>query len=650
MEKGIHVARSADTLASLTQSGLNLIQQALSIYDRDLKLAVCNSRFKEMFGLPDHLTTVGADFADTIRFLTIAGEYGAIDNIEAFVQEKVEQALAFEAHYVERTRANGRMISIEGSPLRQGGWVAVYTDITDIKRQESLLRSHSAQLSDQLLTHSEELARTNRELASTIAALEETKRNLIESEARTRSTTEMMPAHIAHLDLDECYTYSNRKLPSVISGRPLDIYGMSARDALGDEAYQSIRPYLDRAYQGDQSVFEFTLSEGARRIRCAFTPDFGADNDINGIYILSMDITEEAQARAALMQTHKRELAAQLTSGLAHDFANLLTIILGLQGRMEKLGNLPDPAREMIATTRSAALRGGVLLDRLSNISGRRELHPAPTHLRSLLADIRAMATPSLPENVTLNTDCPAFELPAIVDGGFLQDSLLNLVLNARDAIGEAGGAIEITLRQVENLWLEASVTDNGPGFSTEALEHALDPFYTTKRNDEGSGLGLSMVYDFAQLSGGYVRIRNAPQGGAMITLRLPLKFGAHKPTPRMILLVEDSPEIRANVREMLRDLGHSVVEAASADEAEQLAAIPGIDSVLTDITLDGDRTGLDLARALRAKGRTGQVFMMTSLPPANEIRAAASSEFPLIGKPFSLSDLTGFLETDENL
>ncbi len=639
------MSRVYEKTDSLTQSGLNLIQQGLSIYDSDLKLAVCNSRFREMFGLPEALTHVGADFAQTIRFLTQAGEYGAVDDIDAFVREKVDQALAFEPHYIERRRANGRMISIEGSPLRQGGWVAVYTDITSIKKQEELLHSHSAQLSDQLLTHSEELARTNRELAATVAMLEETKRNLIDSEALSRMTAEMMPAHIAHLDLQECYTYSNRKLASVIPNRPVEVLGLSAREALGAEAYNAIKPYLDQAFQGVGSVFEFTHSEGARRVRCAFTPDHTPLGEVSGVYILSMDVTEEAQARAALTQTHKRELAAQLTSGLAHDFANLLTIILGLQGRLKNLPDLPPQAHEMITTTRASALRGGVLLDRLSNISGQRDLYPTATDLPSLLSDICAMASPSLPEDHALIIDCKDMDRPVMLDSGMLQDTLLNLILNARDAMGNSAGEIRIQLRPVGKIWLEITVTDTGTGFTDEALERALDPFYTTKRNDEGSGLGLSMVYDFAQLSGGHVKISNS-NSGAVVTVRLPQKYAKTRPNPRMVLLVEDSPDIRTNLREMLRDLGHSVLEATSADEAEMLAAIPGIDTVLTDITLDGSRTGLDLARALAKGADVSRLYMMTSLPPSNPIRAQAQAEFALIGKPFTQDELAHFMET----
>ena len=638
------MTKHGDKTSSLTQAGLNLIQQALSIYDSDLNLAVCNNRFGEMFDLPASLTTKGARFSDTIRYLAQRGEYGQVDDLDSFVQERVDQARAFAPHYMERNRANGRTISVEGSPLAQGGWVTVYTDITGIKRQETLLRSHSAQLSDQLLTHSEELARANRELASTNAALEQTKRDLTDAVALARTTTEMMPAHIAHLDMNEVYTYSNRRLDAVLPDRQNTIEGLPAHDALGAEAYTAIKPYLSRAFRGQATVFEFAYSKGARRIRSAFTPGRDAVGNVTGVYILTMDVTEEAQARAALLQTHKRELAAQLTSGLAHDFANLLTIILGLQGRLEKLADLPPVARDLITTTRAAAMRGGVLLDRLSNISGHREIHPTASDLGTLFAEVRALAGPSLPPNLSLNLSAETFARPVIVDSGLLQDSLLNLILNARDAIGKAKGTIVVAATTIENLWLEITVTDSGPGFSEDALKRALEPFYTTKRNDEGSGLGLSMVYDFAQLSGGLIAIANHTESGGIVTLRLPLKYGTARATPRLVLLVEDSTEIRESLRAMLRELGHSVVEATSADEAESLATIPGIDTVLTDITLDGSRTGLDLARALKSRDTVAQVFVMTSLPISDKTFRAASAEFPLIGKPFTLPQLSEFL------
>src|SRR5690606_17134048 len=207
-----------DPRTKFTQAGLNLIQQALSIFDSELRLAVSNRQYQVMFGLPDALTRPGTSFEETIRYLVLRGEYGTVSDPEEAVRVRVEQARAFVPHYMERRRPDGRTISVEGSPLPQGGWVTVYTDITGIKAQEALLRGRSAELSEEVLNRTERLAQANRELAATNAALEEAKRELTEMEARTRLVTEMMPAHIAHVGRDLVYTYSNRRLSAIMPG------------------------------------------------------------------------------------------------------------------------------------------------------------------------------------------------------------------------------------------------------------------------------------------------------------------------------------------------------------------------------------------------------------------------------------------------
>ncbi|MDQ1847090.1 PAS-domain containing protein [Gemmobacter fulvus] len=626
--------------AGLMRAGLNLIQQALSIYDRDLRLAVWNPRFQEMFALPEHLASEGASFEETIRFLVGRGEYGVVDDPEAAVQARVRAARAFQPHYMERERPGGRWISVEGSPLPQGGWVTVYTDITEVKLQERMLRARSAELSDEVLANSERLAQANRALAATNTALQEAKRELTEMEARTRLTTEMMPAHIAHVGRDLRYTYSNRRLSTVIPGRPSQILGLTGREALGDETFEKIHPYLLRALEGEASVFEFSDEASGRRIRAAFTPDQIADGPIGGVYILSMDVTSETQARAALMQTRKRELAVQLTSGVAHDFANLLTIILGLQGRLERL-DLPEDGRALVAGTLAAARRGGVLLDRIASVSGRRAPRPVATDVAALLDDLRLLATPTLPETTRLETHIGGPLPLLLLDAGALQDALVNLVLNARDAMGAKGGLIRICAQALRDTWLEIRVEDEGTGFSAEALDKALDPFFTTK-GGEGTGLGLSMVYDQTTLAGGTLRLSNRPGGGASVSLRLPLRPVEIAPAPLLVLLVEDDPDIRETVRGMLRAAGHAVIEAASGAEALALAEVPGIGLVLSDIQLAGAMSGTDLAAALHAKGHAARLLLMSALPAGDPRRLAATA--PVLTKPFDAATLSAVI------
>jgi len=621
---------------ALTMAGLNLIQQALSIYDNDLKLVVSNRRFGEMFDLPEALVTPGADFAETIRLLVDRGEYGEVENTEQAVAHRVEQARAFAPHYIERVRPNGQRISVEGNPLPQGGWVAVYTDITRTKKQEELLRARSEEMTDKVLAYAEELAATNRKLQSTNVALEETKRILTETEARTRLTTEMMPAHIAHVGRNRCYTFSNRRLSSVMPGRPMDIVGLYIGDALGDSAYAAIEPHLDDAFAGTPSAFEFTDEESSRRIRTSFTPDLSKDGKVAGVYIMSVDITQETQARSALQQTRRREMAAQLTSGMAHDFSNLLTIMLGSQSRLQRM-DLPEPARELVKATLSAAHRGGALLNRLADITGARDWNPQPASLSSLLDDLKTLAHPALPNTMQLHINNLVRDDRLMLDTGMLQDALLNLILNARDACG-GKGQIALTVSPVQGLWVEFAVQDSGPGFSEAALSHALEPFFTTK-GGEGSGLGLAMVYDMTKLAGGRVRLGNTEDGG-QVALRLPLRLTTPAAAPGLVLLVEDSPDLRTGIREMLTDMGHTVIEAASAEEALLLSSeLPEISHVLSDISLAGEMTGVDFLRALPLTHPP--CYLMTSLSTEDPLYQAATELAPVLRKPFSNAQLS---------
>jgi len=635
---------SEDERIGLTRTGLNLINQALSIFDRDLRLAVCNRRYQEMFDFPDAFVTPGVGFEETIRYMVNRGEYGPVTDVAEAVQARVKAARAIVPHYMERMRPNGRWVSVEGFPLPQGGWVTVYTDITEVRIQQQMLRARSAELSEELLSNAERLSETNRALSAANTALGIASTQLAEMEARTRLTTEMMPAHIAHVGRDLRYTYTNRRLTSVIPGRPSEIIGLTGAEALGPANFAKIEPALRRALAGTPSVVEFTDDDSGRRIRAAFTPDrMGDDAPINGVYILSMDITEETQARNALLQTRRRELAAQLTSGLAHDFANLLTIILGLQSRLDRL-ELPPGARDLVASTLAATRRGGTLLDRIASISGLRSLRPVAVDLPAFLSDLGLLAGPALPDGIALEIEVQGFARPVLLDADALQDSLLNLILNAKDAIGPGPGRIVVLARPVHETWIEFTVSDTGTGFSPQALERATDTFFTTK-GGEGSGLGLSMVFDQTTIAGGTLRLSNRPEGGARVDLRLPYRPAPDAPPARMVLLVEDNDDLRESVREMLRGLGHTVIEAASADEAEALADLPGLDLVLSDIRLRGPRSGLDLATALADRG-LHRIALMTSLPPADPTRAAAAARFALLPKPFDAATLARFLPT----
>jgi CheY-like chemotaxis protein len=220
-------------------------------------------------------------------------------------------------------------------------------------------------------------------------------------------------------------------------------------------------------------------------------------------------------------------------------------------------------------------------------------------------------------------------------------------VLNARDGIGEGPGTIALSLRSVQDTWLEISVDDTGRGFTDAALEQALNPFFTTK-GDEGSGLGLTMVYDLVKLAGGTVRLSNTDQG-ARVLLRLPLRPAEAEARPRLILLVDDIAEIRAHVRDLLTDLGHQVIEAASAEEAAALADLPGLDWVLSDVHL-GETDGVDLLGNIAARHPALHLALMTSLPPDDPLFAAGARRWPVLRKPLDAGALAQLLALETAL
>ena len=406
------MTKTATDTDAMTMAGLNLIQQALTIYDSDLRLAVCNRPFPGNVRPARRTWSPRRAISRTRSATSRSAANTAVEDVEAFVRARVETARAFEPHYMERTRATGRTISVEGSPLPQGGWVTVYTDITRTKRQEALLRARSEELSDQLAEPIPRIcAAANRELQATITALEEAKRQMTASEARTRLTAEMMPAHIAHVGprpalhlFQPAAEYGHARLRGPRSSVPI-------AEALGPAGHGAIREPARRAFDGHRRCSSSPTSP-ARAASAWPSPPIrpgGRLYPVDGHH-------RRGQTRAALQQTRRREMAAQLTSGLAHDFSNLLTIILGMQSRLQRMG-LPDEARRPDRRHPGAARRGGGLLDRIADMTGPREHEPVPTDLPAFLGDLETLARSTLPERV-----------PAVIDnraprsGRFLLD------------------------------------------------------------------------------------------------------------------------------------------------------------------------------------------------------------------------------------
>ncbi len=631
-------------LFDMTLSGLNLIQQAISIYDADFKLRVANRRFQKMFNLPDELVQAGADFEATLTYLAEHGEYGDIEDTAAFVAEKVELARGFKPHYVERTRANGSLISIEGNPLDQGGWISVYTDITDVKREQKFIRSHAESLSEELIKRSETLAQTNRELQATVTALEAAKAELTASREEIQLLNEMMPAHIAHVDASGFYTHSNGKLHTILPRAGAQITGRAFNETLGPDIWAQVEPRFKSVMAGSSSTSELYDETSGRHIRLAMTPDT-VKGQVEGCYILSMDITEEVSARTALAHARRRQLASQLTSGMAHDFSNLLTIIMGQQAKLDAFASQNPDLIEISQTIKSAAKRGADLVDSLSQVESPRTLDPIVVNVSEFLANFERLAQAAVPEGIDLSIVSHLVDERLVFDPGFAQDAMLNLVLNASEAM-QGSGAVTITLTCQHGQVLDISVVDQGPGFSPDALKNALAPFYTTKKNKIGCGLGLSAAFDFAKSCGGTLRIGNHAGCGAFVDLKIPYQPAKTK-QPGLVLLVDDDDDVRATVRSYLRQVGHAVIEAVSVAEAATLMDIKGLTHIVSDLDLGQSQTGLDV---VNIAPDDIPILIITGLPKSAPLRQNAEASHHVLSKPFLLEDLEDSLSKVEML
>lgn len=374
------------------------------------------------------------------------------------------------------------------------------------------------------------------------------------------------------------------------------------------------------------------------------------------------------QAKEALFQTQKLEAIGQLTGGVAHDFNNLLMVVLSNLELLRK--RLPADA-EMISlldNSLAGARRGVTLTQRMLAFARRQELAPRPTALPALLHGLSPMLEQSIGAGIDLEYHFPAGLPMVTVDPHQLENGLLNLIVNSRDAMPD-GGLITIsarreTVEQDSPLGLEPgnyatlSVTDDGKGMDEETVRRAVEPFFTTKGVGKGTGLGLSMVQGLCAQSGGTLEIRSSPGRGTTMTLWLratapaavpvdPVKAEPPKVPPAArtlnILVVDDDPLVLMGTSAMLDDLGHTAIEASSGEAALAiLRNTPRIDLVISDQAMP-HMTGVQLAERIAAEWPALPVVIATGyaqLPPGTSI------DLPRLSKPFAQKDLEDLLRS----
>ncbi len=378
---------------------------------------------------------------------------------------------------------------------------------------------------------------------------------------------------------------------------------------------------------------------------------------------ISAALEERARAEEDLRQAQKLEALGQLTGGVAHDFNNLLMIV---QAGLNMLERRDDRAHRdmLVGRMREAVTRGANLTRQLLAFSRRQDLAPEAVDFVDHLSEMADLLDRSLGGDVHIALDLAGDLAPVFVDPNELQLALLNLSVNARDAM-PLGGTITIRAENgadgdAAGDCVRISVIDVGEGMTPEVQARVFEPFFTTKDIGKGSGLGLAQVHGFARQSGGHVEIESAPGKGTRVTLVLPRSetraASAHPPEPGLradrakgdaghILLVEDDDEVGALIIEMLEHLGWHVTRASSAQAAlGALANGRKVDLLFSDVMMPGGMNGVELAHAARARRPDLPVVLMSGYAE-NVSRDAEQSGIPLIAKPFSLDRLAAVLE-----
>ncbi|WOS65398.1 PAS domain S-box protein [Sinorhizobium fredii] len=378
------------------------------------------------------------------------------------------------------------------------------------------------------------------------------------------------------------------------------------------------------------------------------------------------DLTSRQRIEEELRQAQKMEAVGELTGGLAHDFNNLLTVISGnlemIEARLQD-----EKLRPLLQEAQAAAEDGAKLTAQLLAFGRRQPLNPKLADVGELVSNFSKLLTRTLGEMIELSTTIKGSANLALIDVSQLQNTLLNLGLNARDAMPNGGRlTIEISTANVDRDYAEmyqevrlghyvlVAVTDTGVGMPEDVKRHAFEPFFTTKGTGAGTGLGLSMVYGFVKQSGGHVQLYSEPGQGTSVRLFLPAAQGeseparvgpgadaAPEPAPKgrgTILVVEDDARVRRVVVSRLHEAGYSVIEAEAGAQALQLlASHPEVSLVFTDMIMPGGMTGDELAQHVRElRPDVKMLFTSGYAEPSAAGRAAGS----WLQKPYTAREL----------
>lgn len=493
------------------------------------------------------------------------------------------------------------------------------------------------------------------------------------SEDFYRTVLDALPVSVGYIDRHERVVYANRASHILLGdkGSALDNECV-LRDVVQPDLYAQLASHLSVAFTDQVVECQLQTRDVAGQqmdIDVSYLPHRNEQGEVQGCFLLARNVTARLQLEAELRQSQKMEAIGRLTGGVAHDFNNLLSVVIGNAQLLTR--TLRDSPRlfKQADTVLRAAMRGAELTRRLLTFARQQSSVAHVVQINDLLNGMFDLVKRTLPGDIELKLDVDAASGAAKLDPGQFENAILNLVINARDAMPQ-GGAISIATRATsigmqqrgdvpEHVpagdYLVVSVSDNGSGMSPETLKRAFEPFFTTKETGKGSGLGLAMVYGFVKGANGHVHIDSAVGEGTRIRMYFPrsaeaiaaedLNAAAAPELPHgteTILVVDQSPDVRATAVEMLQSLGYRVLSAGGGREALDLATPDQHVALLfSDLMLPGGVSTNALVKKLRAQVPQLRVLLTSGFSDsviAN--RAMLDGSIEIIPKPYQLNDL----------
>jgi PAS domain S-box-containing protein len=437
-----------------------------------------------------------------------------------------------------------------------------------------------------------------------------------------------------------------------VMGRPLLEVMEGARESMARRMQAALL-----GQDGPAEEYQFEASgAGSLWLEIQHAPLRGGDDEVVGGVAFVRDITERRHAEEQLRQVQKMETIGQLTGGVAHDFNNLLSAVLGnLELLRKRIAKEPQLVRYVDGAMQGAQ-RGAALTQRLLAFARRQDLKPRPIDLAALLDGMKGLMERSLGPMISIDMQLAPDLPPASVDPNQLELAILNLAVNARDAMPD-GGSLVIHASQgfpppalgLFGSYLKVAVEDTGSGMDEETLKRAIEPFFSTKELGKGTGLGLSMVHGLAVQLGGALHLTSRPGRGTCVELWLPIstqpvqaeaveEAAAQTAPSSSILVVDDDALIAMNTVSMVEDLGHTVLEAYSGKQAlEILESDVRVDALITDYAMPG-MTGVELAMRARALRPDLPILLATGYA---ELPDGTTVDLPRLGKPYQQRDLS---------